>query len=31
MFQMLQYWHGVLPMNDTTWPQYRAIFLRGWW
>ena len=31
IFQMLQYWHGVLPMSDTTWAQYRAIFLRGWW
>ena len=31
IFQMLQYWHGVLPMSDTTWTQYRAIFLRGWW
>jgi hypothetical protein len=31
LFQMLQYWHGVLPMSDTTWTEYRAIFLRGWW
>ena len=31
IFQMLQYWHGVLPMSDTTWPQYRSVFLRGWW
>lgn len=31
VFQMLQYWHGVLPMSDTTWTQYRSIFLRGWW
>ena len=31
MFQMLQYWHGVLPMSDTTWAQYRGLFLRGWW
>ena len=31
MFQMLQYWHGVMPMSDTTWPQYRSVFLRGWW
>jgi len=31
VFQMLQYWHGVMPMADTTWPQYRAAFLRGWW
>jgi hypothetical protein len=20
LFQMLQYWHGVLPMSDVTWP-----------
>jgi hypothetical protein len=31
LFQMLQYWHGVLPMSDTTWTQYRALFLKGWW
>ena len=31
VFQMLQYWHGVMPMADTTWAQYRAAFLRGWW
>ncbi len=31
VFQMLQYWHGVMPMADTTWPQYRSAFLRGWW
>jgi hypothetical protein len=30
-FQMLQYWHGVLPMSDTTWSQYRSAFLRPWW
>lgn len=28
LFQMLQYWNGVLPFSDTTWPQYRAAFLR---
>ena len=28
VFQMLQYWNGVLPMADMTWEQYRAIFLR---
>lgn len=28
VFQMLQYWNGVLPFSDTTWDQYRAIFLR---
>ena len=26
--QMLQYWNGILPMSDTTWAQYRAIFLQ---
>ena len=26
--QMLQYWNGVLPISDTTWPHYREIFLR---
>jgi hypothetical protein len=31
VFQMLQYWQGVLPMSDMTWPQYRSSFLRGWW
>ena len=28
IFQMLQYWHGVLPFSDTSWSQYRAAFLR---
>ncbi len=28
LFQMLQYWNGVLPFSDTTWEQYRAVFLR---
>jgi hypothetical protein len=28
LFQMLQYWHGILPMSDLTWDQYRALFLR---
>jgi hypothetical protein len=28
LFQMLQYWHGVIPYNDITWDQYRASFLR---
>ena len=28
LFQMLQYWHGILPMSDVTWPRYRATFLR---
>ena len=26
--QMTQYWIGVLPTADTTWAQYRALFLR---
>ena len=26
--QMTQYWIGVLPTVDTTWTQYRALFLR---
>jgi hypothetical protein len=30
MFQMLQYWHGVLPAFDLTWSGYRGIFLRTW-
>ena len=28
LFQMAQYWHRVLPFSDTTWDQYRAVFLR---
>lgn len=28
LFQMLQYWNGVLPFSDTTWEQYRRLFLR---
>ena len=28
LFQMLQYWNGVLPMSDTTWNQYRGVFLK---
>jgi hypothetical protein len=27
VFQMLQYWHGLIPFNDITWDQYRAAFL----
>lgn len=27
MFQMAQYWYGILPMSDLTWPDYRALFL----
>jgi hypothetical protein len=30
IFQMLQYWHGVMPMSGTTWAQYKAAFLRPW-
>jgi membrane-bound metal-dependent hydrolase YbcI (DUF457 family) len=28
LFQMLQYWNHVLPFSDTTWEQYRGLFLR---
>jgi hypothetical protein len=28
VFQMLQYWNGVMPMADLTWDQYRSVFLR---
>ena len=28
LFQMLQYWNHVLPVSDTTWDQYRQLFLR---
>lgn len=28
VFQMLQYWNGVLPFSDLSWDQYRALFLR---
>lgn len=28
LFQMLQYWHGVLPMSDVSWAQYRRVFLQ---
>ncbi|HEX6974232.1 MAG TPA: hypothetical protein VF147_07520, partial [Vicinamibacterales bacterium] len=28
IFQMLQYWNGVLPFSDLTWDQYRGLFLR---
>jgi hypothetical protein len=30
VFQMLQYWHGTLPISDVTWAQYKQLFLRGW-
>jgi hypothetical protein len=26
--QMIQYWIGILPISDITWPEYRALFLR---
>jgi hypothetical protein len=26
--QMIQYWNHVIPMSDTTWEQYRSVFLR---
>ena len=28
VFQMLQYWYGVMPMSDLTWDHYRAVFLK---
>ena len=28
VFQMLQYWYGILPFSDTTWSYYREVFLR---
>jgi hypothetical protein len=28
LFQMLQYWNGVMPISDVTWEQYKAVFLR---
>ena len=26
-FQMIQYWNGRVPYENTTWAQYRALFL----
>lgn len=26
-FQMFQYWYGIVPFSDTTWEQYRELFL----
>jgi hypothetical protein len=26
--QMIQYWSGILPIADTTWDQYKQVFLR---
>ena len=28
VFQMLQYWYGIIPFSDTTWSHYREVFLR---
>ena len=28
VFQMIQYWRGIVPIANTTWEQYRALFLR---
>jgi hypothetical protein len=28
VFQMLQYWYGIIPFQDTTWAHYREVFLR---
>ena len=28
VFQMFQYWNGIMPMADLTWDQYRTVFLR---
>ena len=28
VFQMLQYWYGILPMSDLTWAEYRRLFLQ---
>jgi hypothetical protein len=28
VFQMLQYWYGIIPFSDTTWTQYRELFLQ---
>jgi hypothetical protein len=30
LFQMFQYWHGVLPASDLTWEGYRHVFLKPW-
>ena len=27
VFQMIQYWRGIVPIANTTWEQYRALFL----
>ena len=28
VFQMFQYWYGIIPISDTTWDLYRSVFLR---
>jgi hypothetical protein len=28
MFQMIQYWYRIIPFQDTTWQQYRELFLQ---
>lgn len=28
LFQMLQYWNGLIPFQNTTWPEYTAVFLQ---
>jgi hypothetical protein len=28
VFQMIQYWGGLVPFSGTTWAQYRSIFLK---
>jgi hypothetical protein len=28
VFQMLQYWYGIIPISDTTWAHYQQVFLR---
>ena len=27
VFQMLQYWYGIVPFSDMTWDRYREVFL----
>ena len=28
VFQMLQYWYGIIEVDDMTWDMYRQVFLR---
>ncbi|HZT75085.1 MAG TPA: hypothetical protein VFA27_00405 [Vicinamibacterales bacterium] len=30
ILQMIQYWLGIIPFANTTWTQYRDLFLRFW-